>query len=303
MNKCFNSLTTIHLELTSRCNKDTCWMCGRRKIEKEYPTLMEWGDMLFELVEKIAQEVPDGIIIQFFNNGEGLLYPRFKDAVSLFKNQIKCLNTNGILLVEKAEEIIDVLDTLTVSVVENDLSQNEQYKTVEKFLEIKGNKKPYIIFRLLGNINKFTKPISEKQKEIYIACNSAPPAFYMYDDISRKTRWYNLAKQYNCLIVTRILHDPMGSFNYEKKVTIPEVGFCTDAFSSMAIDRYGKVKICVRFDPHDELVIGDVYTENLVDIWNGEKRLNILKKHIEGKRSELPFCGQKCEFYGVPSGN
>ena len=34
MSKCFNGLYCVHLELTSRCNKN-CWMCGGRKIDKE----------------------------------------------------------------------------------------------------------------------------------------------------------------------------------------------------------------------------------------------------------------------------
>ena len=33
----------LNIELTSLCNKD-CWMCGRRKIDKEYPELkIEYG--------------------------------------------------------------------------------------------------------------------------------------------------------------------------------------------------------------------------------------------------------------------
>jgi MoaA/NifB/PqqE/SkfB family radical SAM enzyme len=31
-----NGLGNINIELTSRCNK-SCWMCGRRKVEKEMP--------------------------------------------------------------------------------------------------------------------------------------------------------------------------------------------------------------------------------------------------------------------------
>jgi len=41
---------------------------------------------------------------------------------------------------------------------------------------------------------------------------------------------------------------------------------------------------------------------SLADIWNGEKRMAIIKKHIEGKRDQLAYCGHKCHFYGVPRG-
>ena len=31
-----NGLGNINIELTSRCDK-SCWMCGRRKVEKGFP--------------------------------------------------------------------------------------------------------------------------------------------------------------------------------------------------------------------------------------------------------------------------
>ena len=150
--KQFNSLAVVNCELTSRCNK-RCFMCGRRRIEKDYPHLANWGDMDFKLVEKIAKQLPDGIVVQLHNNGESLLYPKFGEAAKLFHQQIRCLDTNGKLIVEKAKEIIGNLDTLTISVIENDPEAEEQYKLVKKFLKIKGNRKPNLIYRCLGKVN------------------------------------------------------------------------------------------------------------------------------------------------------
>ena len=49
LNKCFNGLAVVNVELTSRCNKD-CWMCGRRKVDREYPEIvMNYGDMDFKV--------------------------------------------------------------------------------------------------------------------------------------------------------------------------------------------------------------------------------------------------------------
>lgn len=299
--KCFNGLTTVNVELTSRCNK-SCWMCGRRKQERDYPELCNWGDMDFELVKSIAKQLPEGIVIQFHNNGESLLYPQFGEAVKLFKNQIKCVDTNGKLLLKKADEIIDNLDTLTISVIENDPEGDEQYEIVEKFLKVKGNRKPFMIYRLLGNVSK--RPLTKREKK---EINKYSPSITRHKFgsilknsiylIERKQRWYKLPG----IVATRILHSPMGSFNYEKKVTIPEIGICLEALNHLVINRDGTVSLCVRFDPLKELVIGDANKEKLIDIWNGKKRLSILKKHIEGKRNELPFCS-KCEFWGCPTG-
>lgn len=265
MNKFFNGLTTVNVELTSRCNKN-CWMCGRRKIDREYPEIaMKYGDMEFELVKSIAKQLPEGIVVQLHDNGESLLYPRFGDAVKLFNKQIKCLDTNGKLIVEKADEIIDNLDTLTISTFEGDEESEEQYDLIKKFLTIKGNKKPNVIIRCLGNMEL------DRYKEL------------------------------GCIIATRILHSPMGSFKYKKNPTVPEIGICLDLLSHMDIKRDGKVSICVRFDPHGLGVIGNCTTAPLVDIWNSPKRKEWLKYHIEGRRDKVPLCSY-CEFWGVPTG-
>ncbi|MBF0595258.1 MAG: SPASM domain-containing protein [Candidatus Omnitrophica bacterium] len=263
----FNGLYCIHLELTSLCNKD-CWMCGRRKIDRDYPEIaMNYGHMEFSLVEKIAAQVPEGIVVQFHNNGDPLLYPRLGDAVRLFQGQIRCLDTNGKLLVDQAEDMIDNLDTLTVSVIENDPEADEQYAIVKKFLALKGNRKPLMVYRLLGQV---------KEPE----------------------RWEALEG----VIARRNVHNPLGSFQYTRKPTVPEIGMCVEILNHMAINRFGKVSACVRFDPQGLGVLGDVNLQSLSDIWNGEKRRQWVDLHKQGKRKEIPFCG-KCDYWGVPTGS
>ncbi|MBE6372417.1 MAG: radical SAM protein [Lentisphaerae bacterium] len=263
-----NGLTNINIELTSRCNKN-CWMCGRRKVDREYPDLaLEYGDMDFALLEKIATEVPAGIVVQLHNNGEPLLYPHFGEAVKLFKNNGNIVNivTNGKLLLEKADEIIDNLDTLSISVFENDEEAEEQYKIMEKFLKQKGARKPFTSLRLIGDV----------------------------DD----TRYQKL----NTLIIRRILHSPMGSFKYRKlNPTIPEIGICLDFLNHLAINKDGDVSICVRFDPKRLGVLGNIRNCTLAELWNSPKREEWKKAHVEGHRERIPLCSY-CQFWGVPTG-
>ncbi len=264
--KGFPGLTTVNVELTNRCNK-ACWMCGRRKIERDYPEIaLKYGDMDFELVRSIAGQLPPNIVVQFHNNGEGLLYPRFGEAVQLFKRQIKCITTNGILLLKKANEIIDNLDTITISIIESEIPEEKEelLKIIKEFLEIKDGRKPYVIFRLLGNVS------DEEYRDL------------------------------NGLIVRRVLHHPLGSFQYRQEPTRPEIGICLDFLNHMSIDRDGLVSICVRFDPNKLGVIGDANKEPLAKIWSGPKRMEWLECHAQGKRYLVPLC-QICEFWGVPT--
>ncbi len=267
MESCFNlhGLGNVNIELTSRCNKN-CWMCGRRKIDKEYPELaLRYGDMEFSLVENIAKQLPPNIVVQLHNNGEALLYPRFGDAVRLFKKQIVNIVSNGKLLVERADDIIDNLDTLAISIIENDPDSDEQFEILQKFLKLKGNRKPYTILRLNGNI-----------------------------DAGRY-------EAFGLTMARRILHSPLGSFNYQKRnPTIPEIGICWDFLHHMAINKDGLVSICVRFDPKGAGVIGNAITDSLENIWNGSKRTEWLRLHASGQRNKVPLCSY-CHFWGVPT--
>jgi len=261
-----SGLANINIELTSRCNK-SCWMCGRRKVDRENPGLaLEYGDMDFELVKKIAEQLPPNVVVQLHNNGESLLYPRLGEAFRLFNRQITNVVTNGKLLVEKADEIIDNIDTIAISVIEDDPEADEQYDIIKEFLRRKGDRKPYTILRLNGDVDQ----------ERY--------------------------KYFGLVIATRILHSPMGSFNYKKNPTIPEIGVCLDFLHHLAINSKGEASICVRFDPKRLGVIGDAKRQSLEEIWNSLKRLEWLEYHKQGQRNMVPLCSY-CHFWGVPTGN
>lgn len=256
----------LHLELTSRCNK-ACAMCGRRKMEREHPELCNWGDMEPDVVTALAYQVPHGTVVQFHNNGEPTLYPYLSWALGCF--QPKCIrqfNTNGKLLVERAQEIIGNLEVLTISVIEADPEGDEQYELVKRFLSIKGELGPRLVYRLLGRV-------------------------------AEPERWKSLPG----VVCTRVLHAPGGSYDYHRQVTIPEHGICMDLLTHLAVDRLGNISMCVRFDPEGKLRLGNIKQMSLMEAWNCEKRKAYVKEHVAGNRGDLPGCGQ-CDFYGVPIG-
>lgn len=261
-----NGLGTVNVELTSRCNKK-CWMCGRRKLEREHPELCNWGDMPKDMVEELSQQIPKGIVVQFHNNGEPLLFPDLGWALSLFSNNIRCLNTNAKLLLERFDEIVGLLDTITISVIQNDEEGDEQYSTVDSFIRRKGIRKPLVVCRLLGKVDN-------------------------------PERWERMPG----IIARRILHDPDGSRNYQRRVTIPEIGVCLDLLTHMAISRIGDVSVCVRFDPEKHGVLGNIKDFTLEQIWNGQRRKHFIQTHLEGHRDFLHLCG-KCDYWGIPRGD
>lgn len=257
--------SNLVVELSSRCNKN-CWICGRRERDRNIKDL-NYGDMKYELVKDIASQVSESIV-SFSSNGEPTLYPKLMEAILHFKmnNNFVYFVTNGKLLVERFEEIIGYLDALSISIFEDDPEADEQYEIIKEFLDLKGKRKPHTTLRLIGSI---------KNEERY--------------------------KQLNQLIVRRTLHFPKGSVGYRKAPIIPEYGVCREILQNLAIDRLGNVSVCVRFDPEGELRLGNVNDFTLLELWNSEKRLDMVKKHISGNRSIVNYCGNKCEFWGLPT--
>lgn len=260
----FAGLVSVIIELTSRCNKN-CWMCGGRKLERENPELaVKRGDMEFSLLRKIAKQLPSGIVVEFHRDGEPMVYPRFGEAVALFKNQITTMITNGKLLVEKADEVIGRLDVVSISIFEKDVEAKSQLEIIKKFLALRGDRKPFVTFRIIGDVNE---------------------ALY---------------KELGCPIARRGLRSPLGRFGYKSAPAMPDMGICRDFLCSLCVNREGKVSICAKFDPEELGMIGNINTEKLSDIWNGVKRMAWKKLHVEGKRREIPPCSQ-CEYWGVPA--
>jgi radical SAM protein with 4Fe4S-binding SPASM domain len=234
-------------------------------MEKRHPDLCNWGDMPLELVQQIADQLPDSVVVQLHWNGEPLLYPHLADAFRLFDRHIRCLNTNAKLLLERADDIIGNLETITISVIEKDPEGQAQYETVCAFLEKKGDEKPHMVYRLLGQVEE-------------------------------PERWKALPG----IVAKRILHAPEGSFNYKKEPTVPEIGICLDLLHHFAIDRYGNVSPCVRYDPYGMAQLGNLNDGNsLHHLWTCKRRMAMIRDHIAQRRDRWGLC-RTCHFWGVP---
>jgi hypothetical protein len=194
---------------------------------------------------------------------------------------MRAFNTHGIGLADKADHIIGNLESLTISIVQDDTADNyeQQRKNIREFLKMKGDKSPHLVgLRFLGNVDQ--RP------------------------------WNFLGLKH----ITRPLHSPDGSFDYAKQVTLPETLICQDLLNSIAIERSGTVKMCARFDPNGLGVIGDLNKASLDEIANGIEnhpwhkgkhlRKHYVNLHVQGRRDEVPLCARgPCVFWGIPTSN
>lgn len=219
------------------------------------------------MVKYIAGQVPPGIFVQFHINGEPLLYPKLPAALAAFRHCYSGLDTNGKLLLKRSKTLA-LLDTLTISIIQDDKEGEEQLETVTKYLKTV-KKRPLIVFRMLGEINE------------------------------RLINYRALADRYGCIIVHRVLHSPDGSHDYEKPVTIPEIGVCFEMLHKLAIDRHGNVSPCVRYDPEGLNIMGNISNNLLTEIWHSPKRREWVNSHLAGERDAVPLCAG-CDYWGIP---
>lgn len=75
-----------------------------------------------------------------------------------------------------------------------------------------------------------------------------------------------------------------------------EKNSCTAGKFGVAIDSYGNVFGCEMFFNYKQLSYGNIFEENIVDIWNNRKLLNTQKRYLHGKCSKcnLDICNGSC---------
>jgi radical SAM protein with 4Fe4S-binding SPASM domain len=248
----------INIELTSRCNK-ACSICPRWRDGNVK------GDIPFALLEKIEPQIEDNTIVHFHDNGEPLLYPYLKEAFDLFWKKIKHFDTNGILLYERASQLLSV-DVISVSIIQGDVIADEQIDILRKYLSVRPEKQ-IVVARCVGTIDR---------------------------------RRSEIIKSLNLPTVRRVLHSYKGRTNYTKTTIKPEDFICRDFLNHPTIDCAGKFHICTKYDPNNKGVIGDVNYQTINEIWHSQVRLDVLRKHVSGKRNRIEFC-KECEYYGYPN--
>lgn len=136
-----NNVGRIHLPVSPGCNI-ACRFCDRVISDTEnrpgVTSKVITPDESVEILEKALQVCPEITVAGIAGPGDTLAsdyaLATFRKVKEKFPDLIKCMSTNGLLLYEKADEVIDVgIDSLTVTV-----------NAVDAEIEAKLNK--YIIY-------------------------------------------------------------------------------------------------------------------------------------------------------------
>jgi len=281
----------VFVDPADACNFK-CSFCptADRKLMKEVGR--PWRQMSFDLYKKITNDLlkfPKKIeVLRLYKDGEPLLNKHFVDMIKYAKdigasNRIDT-TTNAALLNPKLGREIALagLDRINISI---EGINNEQYKqfsnidfefnrvldNVREFYENKGN------CEMLVKING--DHLTEKDKNKFLE---------LFGDITDKiyiehvmSCWPNFDLESHGVKV----NDNSGIYGQE----IKEVDICPYVFYSFAVNSDGLVSVCF-LDWARKMIVGDLKTESIEEVWNGGKMKRYRKLMLDGNRKKHPEC-------------
>jgi radical SAM protein with 4Fe4S-binding SPASM domain len=299
----------IHLDPANVCNF-RCTFCPTADRELLASVGRPAGTMKYELYCKIIDDLKEMVdehnmrpnLLQLYKDGEPLIHKRFPDMVSYAKKakvaDVVSTTTNGALLTEELSgRIIESgLDQIRVSIIHvTDEAYKEIAQTYNDYAKIKEN---------VGFLYREKKRLKGGLRVIVKINDSA-----LTEEEKRK---FTEDFASNCDVVR--IDSMMGwslsevkDFTLGVQVTtgmdgvspLRERSVCPEPFSRLAINFDGQVSVCC-VDWSYGTIVGDLRTESLKEIWNGEKLREFRMAHLNGQRESIPACAN-CQYVkGAP---
>lgn len=264
--------TLVQIESSTACNAK-CVFCARPNMKRKGGTMQQ------SLFEKILWESKELNVSEFllFLNGEPLMFPRlFGWLKQLREAELKTvLFTNASQLTPHTSTILtsfhDVIHTIVFSLGGVD---TETYKQVMNL--------DYGIVR--NNIQKFAQINNGKiQTKAHIARMSKTDAFLgqwmehwaPYVDDVAPTVMFNYAG----LVSDELEHKEGNGFVRS---------YCGRLYHTTVLWD-GRACLCCM-DAEGQVILGDVNTQTISEIYNGDLARHYRTKQLEGKYSELLLC-------------
>lgn len=258
----------FYIEPTNHCNLK-CQFCPTPTSKRKK------GFLDFDLFCKIADQIPKGSWVHLYHSGEPLLHKKIVDMVKYIKNSgsFAKIVTNATLLNEKlGEDLINSkLDIISFSFDAAEKELYEKRKVGANYEDVLNKIKTFL---------KKRKSLQVKIPHTMITMVKVPGDNYQVDDfmkiftnmgideplIKRFVNWGGLVDE----------EEP------DYKVDIYSIAppLCTEPFVKILILWDGTViPCCVDMDA--QYNCGSVLKNNLVDIWNGSKLINLRNKLMD----------------------
>ncbi len=257
------------------------------------------GIMKYDLFVKIAdefKEFPEKVkSFKFCALGEPLLNKRLPEMIAYTKKQNIA---NRIILVTNGTLLTPELNLKLIEAGLDDLLVSVEGVSAQKYYDIAGIHLDYDKF--LDGIKHFYENKNNCKVYIKIAHtgldHKGEPGFHdIFDDICDTAYVEYLTKIFQGVDYSDIIEDP--SINQIGEQVPERVEVCFLPFNNLNVNVFGKVSPCI-FDYKENIVVGDVNTESLVDIWNGKKLNEFRVMHLKKERYGHMDCSI-CEWLSI----
>ena len=269
----------VGLELTSRCNL-RCGMCPLPVLRRPYED-MEWS-----LVEKAERELHGlGFRLKWLHEmGEPLLYSRIDDAIRLFPEA--SVSTNGLVLTEAVgEKLLNAnLRRLRICV---DSTNPEVYPQLRTGGELD---------KLVELTRKFL--VQADGHPIRIEIQKMRSRLTLDETVDDFARMFDLKRYRNACVIEKTCE--ALDVNEETDLHGKFYGCVQGSFFTwVVVFADGRITHCC-YDAHADQVIGDLKTESLSEILQGERFLAMQQAFARMDLTNLPRCAE-CFKHGGES--
>jgi radical SAM protein with 4Fe4S-binding SPASM domain len=283
---------SIYCDVSALCNLQ-CAFCPTG--DKELRQLRPNGIMSLDTVKKLIADLQEwGITlkrISLYKDGESTLNKDLPEMVSLLKQSGRVeqlwLKTNGILLTPdlSARLVAAGLDFIGVSI---------NHVTPEGYQKITKTKVNYQ--RLIDNI----KALYEQRGACKVYVKIADSGLTEYE----KKKFYADFGPIADAISVEGLHGWSDSDSHDWTLGTNASTFegykptqkiaCPLPFFMMAVNWNGTVSICNEDWAH-KTIVGDIKTQTLREVWEGDKMREFRVMHLKGQRCDNQMC-RSCSY-------
>lgn len=288
---------SLFIDVCNACNFK-CKFCAIQttEIKKFKRQVMSW-DLYKKIIDDVAQFPKPLKMLRLTANGEPLINKDLPRMIKYAKEvseggvseHIEIVSNASLLTPELSDAIIDAgLDRIRISI---------EAINAKGYEEMCGGKIDWDKF--IGNIKYFYE--HRRQCEVYIKTVDAAAKteeekelFYKeFEDICDKISIEHVIPMWSDY--NKIYTD----FDIEKEGlhghAMKSINICPFPFYSFVINPDGEVTVCCS-DWKREISMGNAQTENICDIWRGEKYRNFLLGMIENGRINNHSVCATCEY-------
>lgn len=275
---------SLQIEVTNRCNL-SCVTCYRKKMKRPL------GDMSLSLFKKIIDQTKGYIeTILLSHMGEPLLHPDIIEMIRYCKQyNLQVIIFTNITLLDKSKSLalinagldmlvfsIDAISKKTYEKIKKGAHYEEVMQNIETFLKIRSKLKKgpftqlsFICFN--RNKNEIKEFLNIKKKIPVDGIRVKP--FYnnggLADSIGEKIPIKKKEDYKPCIMLWR------------------EPAVCWD----------GTMLPCC-IDAAGQEPLGNIQEKSILDVWNGERMIQLRKAHISGNYREIDLC-KNCRIFQV----